>query len=74
MLFSLIKKYTHFKPIFRKRVLSSIKEQERINQEREPEGKDLITLTIRDGVYFFAENAQFRDKFHHAKDLGSPIP
>lgn len=52
----------------------SIREEDKINAQRQKEGKGNITLIIKDGIRFFALNDRLRDKYHHAPDLDSPIP
>jgi len=47
----------------------SIEEEDKINGQRKKEGKEIITLIIKDGIRLFAPNDQLRDKFHHAPDL-----
>jgi hypothetical protein len=52
----------------------SIEEEDKLNAQRKKEGKESITLIIKDSIRLFAPNDQLRDKFHHAPDLDSPIP
>jgi hypothetical protein len=52
----------------------SIEEEDKLNAQRKKEGKESITLIIKDGIRLFAPNDPLRDKFHHAPDLDSPIP
>jgi len=52
----------------------SIEEEDKLNAQRKKQGKESITLIIKDGIKLFTPNNQLRDKFHHAPDLDSPIP
>lgn len=52
----------------------SIEAEKELNASREKLGKSKVTVIIKDGRQFFAPHDQLRDKFHHARDLGSPIP
>lgn len=36
--------------------------------------KNIKILLIKDGIRLFATRDQLRDKYHHAPNLGSPIP
>jgi hypothetical protein len=50
----------------------SIKEEEKINAKLKKQGKG--TITLRDGIRFFAPNDQLQDNFHYAPDFDSPVP
>ena len=52
----------------------SIDAEKELNAYREKLGKSKVTVIIKDGKRFFATHDQLRDKFHHARALGSPIP
>lgn len=52
----------------------SIQEEKKLNAKRKKQGKATITLIVKDGIRLFTTRDQLRDKFHHARDLGSPIP
>ena len=52
----------------------SIEAEKELNAYREKSGKSKVIVMIKDGRRFFATHDQLRDKFHHARDLGSPIP
>ena len=52
----------------------SIEAEKELNADREKLGKSKVIVMIKDGRRFFATHDQLRDKFHHASDLGSPIP
>lgn len=52
----------------------SIKEEAKLNQQREKYGRGRLTAICKGELKLFAENSQLRDKFHHAPALDSPIP
>ena len=52
----------------------SIQEEAKINERRKKSGKGLLTVIFKGDLKLLAENDDLRDKFHHARDVDSPLP